>query len=157
MQTRHGLAVVRILCCAFGMFLILQTAFGRDDLSTLRGFESAFRRGNASSDVGQLERLVFWDGARRSPRIDLRRRLKEGLGQKIDKIQVLPFSTEIALFGPFLRHPTLPPTHVFVVWYRLPPDDVGVPIVGTRYPIGKNNGRFYIVVSERAPVSSIHY
>ena len=157
MRTKRGLCVVFRLCCTFGIFVVLQPAFAKDDLSTLKGFEAAFRRANAAKNTTQLEQLVFWNGAKQNWKTALNQRLKEGLGHNIDKIQILPFSGEVALFGSFLHHPTLVPTHVLVVWYVLPRDNVGVPIVGTRYPIGQSNGKFYIIVSEHAPVSSMHY
>jgi hypothetical protein len=157
MQTKHGLGDVLILCCAFINLVIFQTAFAKNDLSTLEGFVAAFRQANTGKDTAQLEQLVFWNEAKQSWKTALQQRLKEGLGRKIDKIQILPFSGESRAFGSYLAHPTPLPTHVFVVWYVLPRDNVGLPIASTWYPIGKNNGRFYIIVSERTPGSSMHY
>ena len=144
-----------VLCYVF----VSPSAFSREDVSTLKGFERAFRHANASGDIRRLEHLVVWDHQKETAKSAsaLRQRLHEGLGHQIQKIQILPFSTEISLFGQVFGHPSVQPTHIFVVWYILPRDSTGVPIVGTRYPIGRKNGQFYIVPTELAPVSSIHY
>jgi len=146
-----------ILTCTYMTCFLSQSALAADDLSTVVRFETAFRRANSRRDIHQLEQLVFWNRATETSKRALRHRLREGLGRTIDRIQVLPFSGETALFGAFLRHPTLRPSHIFVVWYMLPRDNVGVPIVGTRYPIGMKDGTFYIIPADGAPVSSIHY
>src|SRR6266480_3808422 len=106
MQTKHGLGDVLILYCAFINLVIFQTAFAKNDLSTLEGFAAAFRQANTGKDTAQLEQLVFWNEAKQSWKTALQQRLKEGLGHKIDKIQILPFSGESRAFGSFLAHPT---------------------------------------------------
>jgi hypothetical protein len=157
LTTNFAILALTAYCEFATLMLFPQMTLAAVNISTLTGFEAAFRRANASGDIRQLERLVFWDKATASSKRSLTYRLKEGLGQTIDKIQILPFSGETALFGSFLQHPTLQPSYVVVVWYVLHRDKAGVPIVGTRYPVGMKDGRFYIVAADGAPVSSIHY
>ncbi len=44
------------------LLMLATSAFAADDLASLAGFESAFRRALEARDVDQLDRLTCWDG-----------------------------------------------------------------------------------------------
>jgi hypothetical protein len=128
--------------------LLAHSAFAKDNLRTLSGFEKAFRRAHDRGSIRSLESLVYWDRTSSKQKRDMRDALRAGLGDRIREIETVPFYTApldptiepMHRFRP-LHDPNLEPTHVLFVWYHL-----GV-FHGMRYPVGRKNGRFYFVVA----------
>jgi hypothetical protein len=136
-------------------WLLTLSAFAKQDLSTLPGFEAAFRHANASKDFRQLEQLVYWQHAGPRACREMREVLRKEFGRPIDRIQVSPYSREAAIYPP--QNPNLKPTHFFTVWSVGERDKIGQQTVGTFYTLGRRDGQFYFVVSDQWPVSSVHY
>jgi len=141
-------------CCILGAPLAV-SAFAAQDLSTVRGFEAAFRQANASKDFRQLEQLVYWQHASTKACREMREVLRKEFGRPIDQIQFREYSREAAIYPP--RNPSLKPTHLFTVWSLDGRDRFGQRIVGTFYTLGRKHGQFYFVVSDQWPISSVHY
>jgi len=143
------------LCC-----LLTLTVAASDDLRTLKGFESAFRRAHDDGSIRRLESLVCWDRATSKEKSDMRSALRAGLSDRIHRIEIVPFYTApldatvepMHRFQP-VHDPNLELVYVLFVWY-----DLGN-FLGMRYLVGKKNGRFYFAVARdwdawiRAPMT----
>jgi hypothetical protein len=130
------------MLCLAGCFLFAFTTLAKEDLTTLQGLQGAFRRAHDSGSIRRLESLVCWDRTTPQQRHEMREALQDGLEDRIHRMEIVPFPAEHPL-GPLpntLHDPNLKPTHLLLVWY-----DLGV-FRGTRYPVGKKNGRYYFVV-----------
>jgi hypothetical protein len=130
------------LVSALGILFFALTAAAKHNLTTLEGFETAFRRAHDSGDVRRLELLVCWDRATRKQRQDMRAALRIGLGDRINSIEMRPYVTDLRNYMKSPLDPNIDPTHVFFVYYNLGD------FHGTRFPIGKKHGRFYLVISK---------
>jgi hypothetical protein len=125
------------------------------DTSTLRGFEAAFRRANASKDFRALEQLVWWAHAKPKACEEMRNVLSQEFGHPIRRIDTERFSWAHAIYAP--RNPNLRPAHFFTVWSVTGRDRFGTQITGTFCTLGRKDGRFYFIVSDQWPVMSMHY
>ncbi|PYL81818.1 MAG: hypothetical protein DMF23_13800 [Verrucomicrobia bacterium] len=76
------------------------TAFASDDLTSLKGFEQAFRRAHDSHQPAEMERLVCWDGTTSKMRKDMREALRESIRYPIDAIAIYPYAIEARVNGP---------------------------------------------------------
>jgi len=131
------------------------TAFGSDDLTSLKGFEQAFRRAHDSHQPAEMERLVCWDGTTSKMRKDMREALRESIRYPIDAIAIYPYAIEARVNGP-LKHPNIKPALVFNVRYFSGKEEGHRMIVETHYIIGKKDGRFQFVVGSRRSLSFTH-
>jgi hypothetical protein len=130
-------AVVHV---ALGMSLLALSAFAKDDLTTVKGFEAAYRRAHDTGNVRALESLVCWDRTTTKMRRDMRETLRVGLELEIAHIEIIPFASGKGAFK-MPHNVNLQPTHVFTVWYK------HEGLVGTSYLIAKKIQRFYFAVS----------
>ena len=128
------------------------TAFASDDLTSLNGFEQAFRRAHDSHQPSEMERLVCWDGTTPKMRKDMREALSESIRYPIDAIAIYPYAIEARVNGP-LKHPNIKPASVFNVRYFSGREEGHRMIVETHYIIGKKDGGFQFVVGSRPPAS----
>jgi len=135
--------------------LILPRLVAAQDTSTVQGFEAAFRGANASKDFRRLEQLVWWEHAKPKAREDMRDVLRQEFGHPIRRIQVSRFFWQNAIYPP--KNPNLRPTHFFTFWSFNDRDKLGERISGTFYTLGRKDGRFYFLVSDQWPVSTMHY
>ncbi len=143
-----------VSCCIATCVLALR-ASAAHDLSTVEGFEAAFRQANASKDLRRLEQLVWWERATPKASQNMRAALRQELGHPIRRIEVARFSWADAIYPP--RNPNLRPAHFFTVWSVSGRDRLGAQITGRFYTLGKNDGRFYLIVSDQWPVATMHY
>ncbi|MEY2479330.1 MAG: hypothetical protein QOI04_257 [Verrucomicrobiota bacterium] len=126
------------------LFLTLRAASARDDLTTLKGFEHAFRHAHATANTDYFDPLVYWYATSPEMKLNMYEALAKGFHRIIAHIEVVPFAPSPERFAaPY--HPNVQPTHVFLVWYA---DDVGQPPFSVRYFITKKNGKLQFVVPE---------
>jgi hypothetical protein len=127
-----------LICSVLGIPVLTLSAAARDNLTTLKGFEAAFRHGHAKSNLEQLEALVCWDKTTPKTRSGMYQALAAGFSYVIARVEIEPF-VESVKHDSFPPEWSVKPTREFVVWYA---DDVGQPSFPVRYPIGKKDGKF---------------
>src|SRR5204862_7880124 len=84
------------------------TAFASADLTSLKGFEQAFRRAHDSHQPAEIERMVCWDRTTSNMRKDMREALRERIRYHIDAIAIYPYAIAASVNGPH-EHPTITP------------------------------------------------
>ena len=131
------------------------TALASTDLTSLKGFEQAFRRAHDSHQPAELERLVCWDRTTLKMRKDMREALRECIQDPIDAIAIYPYAIEARVHGP-LQRPNIKPESIFNVRYFSGKEEGHPIIIETHYIIGKKDGRYQFVVGSRRPLSFTH-
>jgi hypothetical protein len=121
-------------------FVVFSTPDAADDLTTLKGFERAFRRAHDRHDVRRMESLVCWDATTPQMRQHMHFVLIEGLRRPIGRIEITTFTKRTA--PEWERDPNIKPAYVFTVWYS---GETTIVPYTARF-IGRKRGRFYFVV-----------
>jgi hypothetical protein len=144
-----------LLYAAALVVAITLPALGKEYLTTLRGFEAAFRRAHDSHRLSDLERLVCWDRTTEKMRHDMREVLREGLRDRIDGVDTFAYAIEAQVNGP-LQHANIKPSIVFRVRYLSGREEGHRRIVETHYIVGKKDETLQFVVGDRWPISAMH-
>lgn len=134
---------VTILSAVSALFVTLSAAYAVDDLGTLKGFETAFRRSYDRHDIHRLESLFCWDGTTSVRRRQMHSFLIKEFGRTIDSIEITPFTNRAA--PKWWEDPSVKPEYVFTVWYSYDrPRFMFYP-----YLIGRKRGKFCFIVWRR--------
>ena len=129
------------------LVMLATSAFAADDLASLAGFESAFRRALEARDVDQLDRLTCWDGVSAQDRTRWHDIYFTTCFYEIDRFKVVPATEAVDTLRSF-GHLSLTPIYVFDVHYHLRPlPNTRTRFFSAHYPVGRKNGRFYFVVA----------
>jgi len=124
-------------------------AFAAEDLTTLTGFEKAFRRALDARDADQLDRLTCWDGVSADQKARWHDIYFTTCFYEIDKFSVVPAAEAKETLRTF-GHLSLTPVYVFDVHYHLRPmPHTRTVVYSAHYPVGRKNGRFYFVVAPK--------
>lgn len=130
-----------VISAAVVLLVTLSAAFCEDDLTT--GFKASFRHAYESGDIRLFESLVCWDQTTAKQKQDMRKSLetlaKHHLGD-IEDVHITPGISGHPL------DPNIEPIGLFLVYFKT--SRCWECQIGARYPLGKKDGKLYIVVSE---------
>ena len=112
------------------------------DLSTMHGFERAFRAAHAKGDLLYFKDLVCEDDVSPTTLSDYYHTFGKHFGYVIRRIEVRPYQAPTNRWG-WKPQWSVKPTNTLLVWYAL---DTRQPASSVEYTVGKKGTKFQFAV-----------